>query len=129
MNELDSPPSPRPLRHIPAWLSVLCATAALVACGGDGGSATATPAPAPAPSPAPAPAPTPAPTPTPAPVASYPLAQRAGALAQVWGKPKRLMIGLGTTDLANIRAQGIQIDIKDHYLTNISTYGHYSWDR
>jgi hypothetical protein len=62
-------------------------------------------------------------------VASYPLAQRAGALAQVWGKPKRLMIGLGTTDLASIRAQGLQIDIKDHYLTNISTYGHYSWDR
>lgn len=63
------------------------------------------------------------------PVPYYPLAKRAGALAQLLGKPNRLLIGLGTTDLSDIQAQDIHIDIKDHYLTNIGTFGHYSWDQ
>lgn len=61
-------------------------------------------------------------------IGSEPLAKRAAALATVLGKPQRLLIGLGTTDVADINAQSIKIDIKDHYLNNFNTYGHYSWD-
>lgn len=62
-------------------------------------------------------------------VSDQPLAQRAGALASFLGKPKRLLVGLGDTDLADVIAQNIRIDIKDRYLTNVNVDGQYSWDR
>ena len=58
-----------------------------------------------------------------------PLAKRAAALAGILGKPKRLLIGLGDTDFTDIQAQNLQIDVKDHYLTNVNVDGQYSWDR
>lgn len=119
MSTPTTSPAHASLARVSALFSATLALTALVACGGGGSTATATPAPAPTPTPAPAPAP----------VASYPLAERAGALAQRWGKSKRMLIGLGTTDASDILAQGIKVDIKDHYLTSIGTYGHYSWDR
>jgi len=62
-------------------------------------------------------------------VASFPLDQRAGALAALLGKPKRLMVGLGTTTVDEIQKQSVTVDINDQYLTDISTFGAWSWDR
>ena len=113
--------------HLSKAFAATLAVAALWSCGG-GAGVTATPAPAPTPTPAPSPAPAPAPAPS-QPVSAYPLNERAGVLAQKWGKPKRLLIGLGTTTNANIRAQNLTIDIQDHYLSRFPTFGAYSWDR
>jgi hypothetical protein len=62
-------------------------------------------------------------------IADEPLEKRAGALASILGKPNRLLIGLGDTAVTDIQAQNLQIDIKDHYLTNVNVDGQYSWDR
>ena len=115
--------SHKALARTAALFAATLGIAALASCGG-GGSSTAA-----APTPVPTPSPSPAPSPAPAPVSSYPLAQRPGALAALLGKPKLLMVGLGTTAVADIEAQGVKVDINDQYLTNISTYGAYSWDR
>ena len=56
--------------------------------------------------------------------AGYPLNQRAGVLASVLGKPKRMLIGLGTATVADIQAQSLKPDIHDHYLVGS---GEFSW--
>ena len=61
-------------------------------------------------------------------ISNLPLAQRAAALATTLGKPKRLLIGLGTTTLSDIEAQSLKPDIYDQYLVSFPTYGHFSWD-
>jgi hypothetical protein len=117
--------SHKALARTAALFAATLGIAALASCGGGGSSTAAAPTPVPTPSPSPAPSPAPAP----APVSSYPLAQRPGALAALLGKPKLLMVGLGTTSVAEIEKQGITLDINDQYLTDISTFGAYSWDR
>lgn len=44
------------------------------------------------------------------------LAGKAGALADALGKPRRLLIGLGDTEVADAKAQGIRVDIWEFYL-------------
>jgi hypothetical protein len=61
-------------------------------------------------------------------LSSVPLRQRANALAGAIGKPSRLLVGLGTTTVADIEAQSLKPDIYDQYLSSFPTYGHYSWD-
>jgi hypothetical protein len=41
------------------------------------------------------------------------------AMAEKGGLPKRLLPGLGDSDVAHIRAQKIQIDILDHNLVGV----------
>ena len=57
-------------------------------------------------------------------LSNYPLIHRASVLAHTLGKPKRLLLGLGTTDDADIQGQDIDIDIYDQYLVGS---GEFSW--
>ena len=83
----------------------------MTACGGGGGSAGS--------------AVTPTPTPTPTPPT---LQQKPGVLATALGLPKRLLIGLGTTDVPDIQAQNIHVDIYDQYLTGVGSTSWPSWN-
>ena len=64
----------------------------------------------------------------PPPVSSYPLAQRPGVLAQRWGKPRRLLVGLGSTPVAAIQAQSLQPDIYDQYLVGVGSGAWPGWN-
>ncbi len=61
-------------------------------------------------------------------LSTFPLSQRARALAAILGKPARLLVGLGTTTVTDIQAQSLKPDVYDQYLVSFPTYGHYSWD-
>jgi hypothetical protein len=61
-------------------------------------------------------------------VASYPLEQRPGALAQAWGKPRRLLVGLGTATVPTIQAQNLLPDIYDQYLVGARSTQWPSWN-
>lgn len=102
-------------------LSTILALALLSACGG--GAATSS-------SPADTTTPTPVLTPMapPPPVSSYPLAQRPGVLAERWGKPRRLLVGLGTATVSAIQAQGLLPDIYDQYLTGVGSSAWPTWN-
>lgn len=64
-----------------------------------------------------------------APDPARPLALRAGDLVQAWGKPRRLLVGLGGgTPQNTLDAQRITLDIQEHYLVGLGGYGH-AWDK
>ena len=96
----------------------LAATALMVGCGGGSGGDTATTT-----------APTPvAPTPvTPTPTVT-PLAKKAAVLAALLGKPSRLLVGLGTTDVNSIAAQGLKPDIYDRYINGVGSGSWPTWN-
>lgn len=100
-------------------LGTVLALAALGACGG-GGAEAAPPIPTPTPVKSPGAA---------APEAALPLGQRAGALVQRWGKPRRMLVGLGgTRPFSSVLNQNLKPDIYEHYLAGLGNYTH-SWDR
>ena len=53
------------------------------------------------------------------PIAQLPLDKRPAALAAAIGTPSRLLVGLGTVDLASVQAQSLQVDIYDQYLAGV----------
>lgn len=110
--------TPPRTRHLRAAALALSALATLSACGGGAASADAA---------APSATDTPVVVPL-APVSSYPLAQRAGVLAERWGKPRRLLVGLGTTTVAAIQAQSLLPDIYDQYLVGVGTDSWPTWN-
>lgn len=118
----------KPTRRLPrtqlrcAAALALSALTALSACGGGATRGDASAADSAANTPVVTP---PAPPP---PVSSYPLAQRAGVLAERWGKPRRLLVGLGTTTVAAIQAQGLLPDIDDQYLTGVGASSWPTWN-
>lgn len=57
-----------------------------------------------------------------------PLAQRAGLLAAALGKPHRLLVGLGTVDVAPVQAQGLAPDVYDQYLNGVGSNSWRSWN-
>lgn len=59
---------------------------------------------------------------------ALPLAQRAGALAQALGRPKRLLVGVGTTDTGTVLGQGLSPDIYDQYLNGVGSDSWLSWN-
>jgi hypothetical protein len=61
--------------------------------------------------------------------AALPLAQKAGALAQALGKPRRLLIGLGTIPATEILAQQIRVDVFDQYINGVGTDSWINWNR
>ncbi|MFZ6690935.1 hypothetical protein [Undibacterium sp. SXout20W] len=89
------------LRLIPLSTALLIA-----ACGGGGGSSS-----------------TPTPTPTPP-----TLQQKPGVLATNLGLSKRLLIGLGTTDVIDIQTQNIHVDLYDQYLTGVGSGAWPTWN-
>lgn len=102
----------------------LCVLLALTGCGA--GSVAPSPAPTPvptlAPTPAPTPTPTPVPTPTPTPAPTPPPTPtpapngKAALLAARLGKPQRLLVGLGGSEVSSIQSQALRPDIFDRYL-------------
>ena len=58
-----------------------------------------------------------------------PLAQKAGALAQALGKPRRFLIGLGTIPATDILAQQIRVDVFDQYINGVGTDSWINWNR
>ncbi|MFZ6849665.1 hypothetical protein [Undibacterium sp. RuRC25W] len=78
------------------------------ACGGGGGTTTSTST-------------TPASTPP-------TLQQKPGVLAANLGLTKRLLVGLGTTTVADIQAQNIKVDIYDQYLTGVGSGAWPTWN-
>lgn len=58
----------------------------------------------------------------------WPLAQRAGALAQALGRPRRLLVGVGTTDTATVLGQGLAPDIYDQYINGVGSDSWLSWN-
>jgi len=109
-------------------LLILSLSIAISACGGGGGASTPvsnTPTPSPIPTPTPTPSPTPTPTPTPTPPT---LQQKPGVLAANLGLSKRLLLGLGTTDVVDIQAQKIHVDIYDQYLTGVGNGAWPTWN-
>lgn len=56
------------------------------------------------------------------------LSQRAGGLAKALGRSQRLLIGLGTVDIAPIQAQGLLPDIYDQYLVGVGPSSWPSWN-
>lgn len=110
------PPSATP-RTLPVL--ALLATLTLAGCGGGGSGTAETVAPAPVPAVTPV-VPTPPTT----------LAEKAGYLAQVMGKPRQLLLGLGgaTATVAEIRGQGLRPDIYDRYLVGAGSSGWPSWN-
>ena len=61
-------------------------------------------------------------------IAQGPLAQRAGVLAAALGKPQRLLVGLGTVDVAPVQVQGLRPDIYDQYLDVIGSSSWVNWN-
>lgn len=57
-----------------------------------------------------------------------PLAQRAGVLAKALGRSQRLLVGLGTVNVAPIQAQGLLPDIYDQYLVGVGPSSWPSWN-
>lgn len=62
------------------------------------------------------------------PLLHVPRDARTGALAAAMGKPKRLLVGLGSTPLATIQAQGLKPDIYDQYINRVGTDSWASWN-
>jgi hypothetical protein len=58
-----------------------------------------------------------------------PLAQKAGALAQALGKPRRFLIGLGTVPATEVLARQIRVDIYDQYINGVGTDSWINWNR
>ncbi|HEX5785624.1 MAG TPA: hypothetical protein VFY35_12915 [Burkholderiaceae bacterium] len=57
------------------------------------------------------------------------LAQRPGLLSAILRKPRRFLVGLGSTSVSNVQAQGLQPDIWDQYLVGASAGGDWrSWN-
>lgn len=59
---------------------------------------------------------------------SKPLHQRAGALAQALGRPRQLMIGVGSTNTATVLGQGLTVDIYEQYLNGVGKDSWLSWN-
>ena len=118
-------PLTRPV-HPALLLRTLSAALALTLASACGGGAAKDPSPADATTP-PVVLP-PAPPPPPPPVSSYPLAQRPGVLAERWGKPRRLLVGLGTATVSAIQAQNLQPDIYDQYLVGVGATSWPNWN-
>lgn len=59
---------------------------------------------------------------------ALPLAQRPGALAQALGRPRRLLVGVGTTDTGTVLGQNLSPDIYDQYLNGVGTDSWLSWN-
>lgn len=58
-----------------------------------------------------------------------PLHQRAGDLVQKWGKPRRMLLGLGGgSPVSSLQSQGISVDIYEHYLVGLGQANH-SWEK
>ena len=62
------------------------------------------------------------------PVDSTPLEKKAAALAGKLGKPGRLLVGLGTTNVDSIRIQGLKPDIYDRYINGVGTDSWRTWN-
>ena len=62
------------------------------------------------------------------PISQLPANKRAGALAAALGKPKQLLIGLGTIDSASIQNQAIRPDIYDTYLNDVGPSSWPNWN-
>lgn len=56
------------------------------------------------------------------------LAQRPGVLAKALGRSQRLLVGLGTVDLAAVQAQKLTPDIYDQYLTGAGPTSWPTWN-
>jgi hypothetical protein len=56
------------------------------------------------------------------------LAQKAGNLAVALGKSRQLLVGLGTTTVASVQAQGLKINIYDQYLNDVGTGSWPTWN-
>lgn len=59
---------------------------------------------------------------------SLPLNQRAGALARALGRPRQLLIGVGSTDTGTVLGQGLTVDIYQQYLNGIGKDSWLSWN-
>ena len=59
---------------------------------------------------------------------SLPLNQRAGALAQAIGRPRRLLIGVGSSDTATVLGQGLTLDIYHQYINGVGKDSWLSWN-
>ncbi len=57
-----------------------------------------------------------------------PLEQRPAVLAEAMGKPKRLLVGLGTTPVESIQAQNLKPDIYDRYINGVGPQSWPSWN-
>lgn len=109
-------------------LLILSITVLISACGGGGSSTSAPVSTTPLPAPTPTPTPAPTPTPTPTPPTPPTLQQKPGVLAANLGMSKRLLLGLGTTDVSAIQAQNIHVDIYDQYLTGVGSGAWPTWN-
>ena len=56
------------------------------------------------------------------------LAQRPGVLASLLGKPRSLLVGLGTVDVAPMQTQGLTPDIYDQYLAGAGAGDWTTWN-
>ena len=61
-------------------------------------------------------------------LAPLPLAQRPGALAQALGRPRRLLIGVGSTDTSTVLGQGLMPDIYHQYINGVGKDSWLSWN-
>lgn len=130
----------RPLARTSFYIGRLLGTAAFMLLASCGGGSDANSAPSASPqagsaAPAPAPAPALAPAPVPAPPADghavirqAPLLQRPGVLARQLGRGQRLLVGLGTVDIAAVQAQQLTPDIYDQYLNGVGPGSWPSWN-
>lgn len=59
---------------------------------------------------------------------TLPLTQRAGALAQAIGRPRRLLIGVGSSDTGTVLGQGLTLDIYHQYLNGVGKDSWLSWN-
>ena len=59
---------------------------------------------------------------------SKPLHQRAGALAQALGRPRQLLIGVGSTDTGTVLGQGLTVDIYQQYINGVGKDSWLSWN-
>ncbi|MFC5397319.1 hypothetical protein [Undibacterium jejuense] len=66
--------------------------------------------------------------PTPPPTTPPTLQQKPGVLATNLGLSKRLLLGLGTTNVSDIQTQNIHVDIYDQYLTGVGNGAWPTWN-
>lgn len=59
---------------------------------------------------------------------SYTHRNPAALMAEKMGRPEQLLIGLGATNTADIKAQKIKVDILDHYLVGVGESSWTSWN-
>ena len=93
------------------FLLYLCFACIVSACSGGGGSSAQVSTPLPV-----------------TPPAADSVQKKAALLAAKLGKPARLLIGLGSANLADIQAQNLQIDIYDQYLNGVGSGSWPTWN-